>query len=182
MALFPLMLAMPGQHVPAWNITLLKSMALGKNHHHDIGQNHAQDTQNDAGNGHPPGADQAGGISQGVRGVLMGRLMPREEAKATDTSRAVTPPMGARLSPMLTPTTAIIGMSREAVAVWLMKVAMNRQMIPVPTMSGKGDHSAKGMEPIRFLPVRCLAGPAPGQSRRLPARARPSPFSSSLPW
>ena len=73
-------------------------------------------------------------------------------------------------------------MSREAVAVWLMKVAMNRQMIPVPTMSGKGDHSAKGMEPIRFFasPVSCRASPRAKPPATSQSTSQPIFFKSSL--
>ena len=50
-------------------------------------------------------------------GVLIGRLMPSELAKATETKRAVTPPKESRDEPKETPTAAMIGIKREAVAV-----------------------------------------------------------------
>ena len=87
--------------------------------------------------------------ARALGGVEIGRLMPRELANATETRRAVTPPRPTRLSWQAMPTAQRIGTKSVAVEVWLMKFAMNKQMIPQPTMRASGDQLANGIVLIR---------------------------------
>src|SRR5574344_2809123 len=77
-------------------------------------------------------------------GVLIGKLIAKEQLKATATNKPCTPPRVSKPTPILTPKAAIIGANKLAEAVLLINVLMKMAIKETPTITTIADQLPKG--------------------------------------
>src|SRR5574344_349257 len=79
-------------------------------------------------------------------GVLIGKLIAREQLKATATNKPCIPPKESKPAPMLIPNAAIIGANKLVAAVLLINVLIKMAIKAAPIKIASAGQEAKGID------------------------------------